>query len=197
MEPWRSGGRGRRRAVFGLALAAHLGLVVLMLHARARRERPDDAHAVLATIVLRSPRRAPTAAATPVPPRVTRLRALPREVVEPGTIAAPAVEARAASTPAPVASAASEPLRLTLTRGQLRAVIAGSRPTLAQSLARYPAPSALASLGGDVPDEEIPRPGGVTEVHVHGGCFRLVPTPRAQYDPFNHGNERLTADCAR
>ena len=33
------------------------------------------------------------------------------------------------------------------------------------------------------------------EVHVHGGCFRLVPTPRAQYDPFNHANERLMSAC--
>ena len=197
MEPWRSGARGRRRAVFGLALAAHLGLVALMLQTRAQRERRDDARAVVATIVLQPPPRAPATAAVPaLAARVTRLRAIPRAVVEPRTIQAPELEARAASAPAPVASAASQPLRLTLSRDELRALIAGSKPTLAQSLARAPAPSALATIGGsDAPYEEIVQPGGVTEVHVHGGCFRLVPTPRAQYDPFNHGNERLTAAC--
>jgi hypothetical protein len=38
----------------------------------------------------------------------------------------------------------------------------------------------------------IDLPHGVTEVHLPGQCYRLVPTPRAQSDPFNHANERLT-----
>ena len=43
--------------------------------------------------------------------------------------------------------------------------------------------------------EMLELPHGVTEVHLHGGCFRLIPTPRAQSDPFNHANERLTGPC--
>ncbi len=93
-----------------------------------------------------------------------------------------------------MASAASAPLDLTLTREQLRAVIAGSRPTLAQSLARPPAPSALARLGGDDSYFEKALPGGETEVHSHGGCFKMVPTPAAKYDPFNHGGA-LPGNC--
>jgi hypothetical protein len=123
-----------------------------------------------------------------------------REAVEPGAMRLPVPEstpiAQAASAAEPPASAASQPLNLTLSREQLRAIIAGSKPTLAQQLAAPPRPSALARLGGDeAPYEEVPLAGGVTEVHVHGGCFRLVPTPRAQYDPFNHANERLMAAC--
>jgi len=85
---------------------------------------------------------------------------------------------------------------VTLSRDQVEALIAANRLTLAQTLAHAPAPTALQSLAGD--DETMTEqalPGGITEVHVHGGCFRLVPTPRAQYDPFNHANGRLTAGC--
>jgi hypothetical protein len=130
------------------------------------------------------------------------LRALAREDgrLDSRTIRAPLLEsppiAQAASDAASPASAASQPLNLTLSREQLRAIVAGGKPSLAQSLAAPPRPSALARLGDDdAPYEEVQLPGGVTEVHVHGGCFRLVPTPRAQYDPFNHANERLTATC--
>jgi hypothetical protein len=197
MAPWRQDAGVRRRAVFALALLAHGVLVVAMLSERVRHAGPDADSTAEATIVLQPPRQANAA---PAAARVTRLRAIPHAAVEPRTIEAPLLEPRpialAASAPAPVASAASAPLNLTLTRDQLRAIVAGVRPTLAQSLAKLAAPSALASIAGDdAPYEEKPLPGGVTEVHVHGGCFRLVPTSRAQYDPFNHANERLTAGC--
>ena len=200
MQGWRPHVRGRRRAVFGLALVAHVLLVGAMLLARVTLPRVDDTSTVMATLwqappprpVARVPPREPAPRVTPAP----RLRALPSPVVVPEAIQAPPLEAPVASAPALVASAASQPLNLTLTRDQLRAVIAGSKPTLAQSLARAPAPSALSRLAGDdAAYEEVPMPGGVTEVHVHGGCFRLVPTPRSQYDPFNHAGERLTSAC--
>ncbi len=199
---WAPAPRGRRNAWFALALAAHALLVLTMLDARLPHERVAEPAVVEATLWL-APRPAPAPPATPPAPRPTRLRALralPLPAADPQALRAPALAAQAiaqaASAPEPPASAASAPLDLTLTRAQLRAVIAGSRPSLAQSLARPPAPSALARIGGDdAPYEEIAQPGGETEVHVHGGCFRLVPTARSQYDPFNHGNERLTAHC--
>ena len=200
MQRWREAGRGRRRALFALAVLAHVALVGTMWRARLSHERPPEGHVVEATIWQpRAP--APRAVPAPTPAsRVTRVRALPRDDVEPRAIRAPVPEppsiAQEPSVAEPAASAASQPLALTLSRQQLRAIVAGSKPTLAQSLAAPPKPTALARLGGDeAPYEEVQMAGGVTEVHVHGGCFRLVPTPRAQYDPFNHGNERLTATC--
>jgi hypothetical protein len=204
MERWRPEARGRRRTVFALALLAHAALVSGMLAARVRIDAVPAATSVEATIWMPpTPAPAPvprSLAPPPPPPRLARLRALPVVGADPQAVAAPLLEpqvaADAASAAAPAASAASEPLQLTLSREQLRALIAGTRPTLAQSLARGPAPSALARIGGDeAPYEEVPLPGGETEVHVHGGCFRLVPTARSQYDPFNHGNERLTTAC--
>ena len=200
MERWRSDRRVRRNAVFALALLAHVALVGTMLRSRVNRDEPAADTLVGATIWLPPPP-APRTTPPPLqPPRPTRLRSLPQPAPEPQAIRAPLLEARpiaqAASAPEPPASAASQPLNLTLTRDQLRAVIAGSTPTLAQSLAKGPAPSALARIGGDdAAYEEKDLPGGEKEVHVHGGCFRLVPTARAQYDPFNHGNEHLTASC--
>ena len=196
MQRWRGAGRGRRRAVFALAALAHVVLVGAMWRARTSRDVADEGRVVEATIWLPATP-APRAAAVPLPaPRPTRLRAIPHVDPDPGTIRAPVLEApRVVQAAAPPASAASQPLDLTLTREQLRA-IAGGKPTLAQSLAAPPRPSALARHGGDEsPYEEVPLAGGVTEVHVHGGCFRLAPTPRAQYDPFNHANERLMAAC--
>ena len=206
MQQWEGGGggRGRRRAVFALALLAHVALVGAMLRSRLNHDKPVDGRTVEATILLR-PTPAPRAAAMPLPPpHPTRLRAIPHADPDPRTIRVPVLEAppiaQAASAAEPPASAASRPLDLTLTREQLRAVIAGSKPSLAQLLAAPPRPSTLARIGGgDEPYEEVRMPGSVAEVHVHvhvhGGCFRLVPTPRAQYDPFNHANERLTAEC--
>jgi hypothetical protein len=212
MQRWREAGRDRRRAVFALAALAHVALVATMWHARLHGERRAEEHVVQATLLFPNVP-APRVSLTPAPvrppartlppaPRVTRLRAPEREgaPVDARAIHAAPLEpqpiAQAASDAAPPASAASQPLNLTLSREQLRAIIAGSKPTLAQLLAAPPRPSAFARLGGDdAPYEEVPMAGGVTEVHVHGGCFRLVPTPRAQYDPFNHANERVTAAC--
>lgn len=199
MERWRSDARVRRRAVFALGLLAHGVLIGVMLGSRTTRERTVGTTTVEATIWLLPPP-SPRVVAQPLPPpRPTRLRSMPHPVVDPQAIRAPLLEARpvaqAASAAEPPASAPPPPLNLTLTREQLRDVIAGSRPTLAQSLAKAPAPSALARIGGDDAYEERDLPGGEREVHSHGGCFRLVPTARGQYDPFNHGNEHLTAPC--
>ena len=196
MQQWESGARGRRRTVLALALFAHAALVGTMLRSRLSHDRSVESRLVEATILLSRTPPARAALEPAPPPRPTRWRSIPHLDPDPRTIRAPVPEAppiaQAASAAEPPASAASQSLNLTLTREQLRAVIAGGRPTLAQG----PKPSALARLGGDgTPYEEVPRTGGVTEVHVHGGCFRLVPTPRAQYDPFNHANERLTAEC--
>jgi len=204
MDAWRGRDRGRRGAVLALALLAHVAVVGTMWHSRVTRERvPADPRAVATVWLTSTPAPPPRpAAAVPPIPAPSRLRAIPHVEADPRTLRAPVLQpapvmaaARAAEGPA---SAASQPLDLTLTRDQLRAVIAASKPTLAQQLARSPTPSALAQLAGDdAPYTEVPLPGGQTEAHVHGQCFRLVPTPRSQYDPFNHGGERLTAACAR
>lgn len=200
MQRWRGDASGRCRSWFAWALLvlAHVALVATMLRSPASRDRPADSR-VEATILLRPA--PPTRAVTrPLPPpRETRLRSIPHVDPDPRTIRAPAPEglpfAQAASAPEPPASAASQPpLNLTLTREQLRAVIAGSKPTLAQSLARGPAPSALSQIGGDDSYSEKALPGGETEVHVHGGCFKMVPTPAAKADPFNHGGA-LPGNC--
>ncbi len=198
MERWRSDRRVRRNAVFALALLAHVALVGTMLRSRASRDRPPAESTVVATIWLPPPPSTRIAPPSLPPPRPTRLRSLPQPAPVPQAIRAPLLEARpiaqAASTPEPPASAASQPLNLTLTRDQLRAVIAGSTPTIAQSLARGPAPSALSRIGGDDTYSEKALPGGETEVHVHGGCFKMVPTPAAKADPFNHGGA-LPGNC--
>jgi hypothetical protein len=197
---WGATPRGRRNAVLALAVLAHALLIAAMLRSRASDERTNAGATVEATIWL-TPPPAQRAATEPLPqPHATRLRSIAHAAVEPQAIRAPVLEARpttqAALAPEPPASAASQPLNLTLTRDQLRGVIAGSTPTLAQSLARPAAPSALARIGGDdAAYEEKELPGGEREVRVHGGCFRLVPTARSQYDPFNHGGEHLTAAC--
>ena len=191
MNGWRGDASGRRRTWFALALLAHTVLVATMLHLRVSHDEAVVGRTVQATILL-SPAPRPEAAVTPLPlPRPARLRSIPHPAAEPRSIQAPPLEAQpitqAAKAPEPPASAASQPLNLTLTRDQLRAVIAGNKPTLAQSLARGPAPSALSQIGGDDTYSEKALPGGVTEVHIHGSCFRLVPTPAAKADPFNHG----------
>ena len=198
MERWRSDGRVRRRAVFTLALLAHAALVGAMLRSHSSRER-STADAAIETTIWLPPPPAPRAVPRVLPPpRPTRLRSMPRPVVDPQAIRAPLLEARpiaqAASAPEPPASVASQPLNLTLTRQQLRDVIAGSRPTLAQSFVKAPAPSALARIGDDDGYSEKALPGGETEVHSHGGCFKMVPTPAAKADPFNHGGA-LPGNC--
>ena len=197
--PWDPTPRGRRNAVFALALALHVSLVLIMLQTRMKPGRAPEPAVVEATIRLARPAAPPPRPAAAAPPSFRVPRPPPRVVAPvrdaPAVIAEP--QAITLPPPAPASAASSpEPLRLTLSRDQLRALIAQTQPTLAQSLARGPAPSALSLLGGDTEVlSESPLPGGVTEVHVHGGCFRLVPTPRSQYDPFNHGGERLTASC--
>ena len=198
MERWRSDGCVRRRAVFALALLAHAVLVAAMLRSHSRHEQ-STADPTIETTLWLPPQPAPRAVprASP-PPRPTRLRSMPHPVADPQAIRAPLLEARpiaqAASAPEPPASAASQPLNLTLTREQLRDVIAGTKPTLGRSLARGPAPSALSRIGGDDSYSEKALPGGETEVHSHGGCFKMVPTPAAKADPFNHGGA-LPGNC--
>jgi hypothetical protein len=197
MDPWREGGhaRTRRRAVLALALWAHGLFVAALLRSRLTHDRPREDAVVEARIWLPA---APSVVsrATPAPaawaPRPTPLRSIQHPVSEPGTIQAPvAVPSPTARADAPAASAASASLDLTLSRDQLRAITAGTRPALGQQAA-----AALAALGGnDAPYVEKPLPGGETEVHVHGGCFRVVPTARSQDDAFNHGGEKLTAPC--
>ena len=197
MERWRSDGRVRRRAVFALALLAHAVLVGAMLRSHASHERSAADPAIETTIWLPPPAARALPRVLP-PPRPARLRSMPHPVVDPQAIRAPLLEARpiaqAASAPEPPASAASQPLDLTLTRQQLRDVTAGSKPTLGQSLARGPAPSVLSRIGGDDGYSEKALPGGETEVHSHGGCFKMVPTPAAKADPFNHGGA-LPGNC--
>ncbi len=196
MQRWRGGASGRRRHWFAwtLLVLAHVAIVATMLHARVRRDVAPDSHAVEAAILLR-PAPPPRVADTPLPPpRATRLRSIPHVDPDPRTIRESTPIGQAASAPQAPASAASQPLKLTLTRDQLRAVIAGSRPTLAQSLARGPAPSALSRIGGDDSYSEKALPGGETEVHVNGHCFKMVPTPAAKADPFNHGGA-LAGNC--
>ena len=195
MQRWRGEASGRRRHWFAwtLLVLAHVAIVATMLHSRVSRDVAPGSHAVEATILLR-PVPPPRADTSPPPPRATRLRFIPHVDPDPRTIRESTPIARAASTPQPPASAASQPLNLTLTRDQLRAVIAGSRPTLAQSLARAPAPSALSRIGGDDSYSEKALPGGETEVHINGHCFKMVPTPAAKSDPFNHGGA-LPGNC--
>lgn len=201
--PWATMPRRRRNAMFGLALAVHALLVLTMLHARLPQATAPGSAIVEATIWLprpatptRSPmeRKPPSVLRAPRPP-------MPVRVARPAPTAAlvdvvPQAITLAPPAPASAASAVNVPLRLTLSRDQLKALIAETKPTLAQSLARDRAPTALESLTGD--DRafvERQLAGGVSEVHIHGGCFRLVPTARSQYDPFNHGGERLTSSC--
>ena len=197
MQRWRGDASGRRRhwCAWALLVLAHVAVVVMMLRSRMSHDETPESHAVEATILLR-PAPSPRIVATPSPP--TRLRSIPHADPDPRALRAPALEplpiAQAASAPEPPASAASQPLNLTLTRDQLRAVVAGSRPTLAQSLARPPAPSALSQIGGDDTYSEKALPGGETEVHIHGHCFKMVPTPAAKADPFNHGGA-LPGNC--
>jgi hypothetical protein len=196
-------------------------LLFVLLHWQGQLDLPRREAVVETTIWTPSPARAtaePAAAAHAVTATLPRHRPgadVPRDVA-PSTAPSPATPPTPAWTPmpagppsptagraiavAPPASAPSAvpPLRLTLTRAEIRALEAeeAAGRTLAQRLAGGPRPSALSQVGSD--DEamsETPLPGGVTEEHVHGNCFRMVPTLRSQSDPFNHGGERLTGPC--
>lgn len=203
MERWRADRRVGRRAVLAFALLAHAALIIAMLRSRVSHERPDWGTSIEATIL---PARAPAPSARvagALPPRPTRpahLRSLAQSRPAPQAIHAPPYEpqptAQAASAPEPAASAAPQPLNLTLTRDQIRALIAQQAPTLAQLGPHAAKASPYDGLAGEGDAMTlIALPHGVTEVHLHGQCYRLSPTPRAQADPFNHANERLTGPC--
>jgi hypothetical protein len=201
MDSWRARARGRRTAVFAFALLGHAALLILMSSARLTKERDDDGRTVEAMIVSSPPlRTSHPADRTPPPVRTPHLRSPPRAVAEPRALVPPVLEPQPIAQPesalAPPTSAASVPLNLTLSRNQIRALIAQDRPTLAQLAPHAAKPSPYDQLAGDGDGMTlIELPHGVTEVHLHGECFRLIPTPRAQSDPFNHANERLTGPC--
>lgn len=198
MVPWETDRRVRRRAVLALALLAHAALIAAMLRSRVSHERPP-AGATLEAMIWPAP--APRARVAPAP-RAAPLRALARTAPVARAIHAaplepqPVSQAPVASAPVPMASAASQPLDLALTRDQIRALIAQDKPTLAQLGPHAATASPFDRLAGEGDGMIlIERPHGVTEVHLHGECFRLIPTPRALSDPFNHANERLTGPC--
>jgi len=201
MGSWRAPGRGRRTAVFALALLVHAALLMLMSSGRLRRDRFDDVRTVEALIVSSPTLRTSHAAdATPTPVRAPHPRSVARALAEPRALAPPALERQPVPKPEsasePPAGTASTPLNLTLSRDQIRAMIAQDRPTLAQLAPHAAKTSPYDQLAGDGDGMTlIELPHGVTEVHLHGECYRLIPTPRAQSDPFNHANERLTGPC--
>ena len=72
-------------------------------------------------------------------------------------------------------------------------------PSLSAHAAHRPPrdrPSTLSALGADNESLRLKAlPHGETEVHVHGGCYRLVPSLPSRLDPFNHANEMVVATC--
>ena len=99
--------------------------------------------------------------------------------------------------PQPTASQASAPqgrLRLSLSPAEIHALEEQQVPTLAQSAAAQLHAGGLSNGSNEV-YSELDLGHGVTEVHSHGGCVRMVPSGRALADPFNYGGERLTAPC--
>ncbi len=203
-KPWGAPSSRRQRGTLVAAAGLHLALLLALLHWQGRFELPRAVAVVETTIW------------TPAPPRVTRAPA-PREPVVAASVAAPSArQARrrepvpltppAAPSPtitlppmavasAPPASAASAPLRLTLSPADLKALEAATGRTLGQLTASGPKPSTLSQIGGgDDGLTEKQLPGGITEVHLHGACYRLVPTTQSQLDPFNP-SPRLTGPC--
>ena len=180
-----------KAAAVWLGAAIHAGLLIALLKAHLEVPAPAEQATVWTNLVPMSPPRSQS-----VLPRISG--AVPRplfvpksnEPLHPSTPAAAWVAtapASAASAPRPDA-----PLRLTLTPGELRAIEAGSPPTLAQRLARPPAASPLAQALAPTPQFEEDDRGGMHTVRSHGGCFILVPSGQAKADPFNHGGERLS-----
>jgi len=204
MDRWQADRRVQRRAVFAVGVLAHGVLIGAMLLSRVSHERPVGGPVIEAMIwpvpaLSRAPVPAPapharvTSAASPPP---ARRRSIAPPPDSQAIRLAPEPLAQAASAPEPVSSAASQPLRLTLTRDQIKALIAQDTPTLAQLGPHAAKASPYDPLAGEGDGMNLTeRPHGVTEVHLHGQCYRLIPTPRAQSDPFNHANERLTGPC--
>jgi len=169
-------------------------LLLALLKAHLEVPRPAQ-QTVWTTLVPMSPPRV-SSARPPIPAAVPRPLFAPKSN-EP-THPSPSALAWVATAPASAASAplpaapASTPLRLTLTPRDLRAIEAGTPPTLAQRLARPPAASPLAQALAPTPQFEEDDRSGMHTVRSHGGCFILVPSGQAKADPFNHGGERLT-----
>ena len=201
MNGWHAQARGRRMAVFAFALVLHAALLMLISSARVRNAQVDDGRTVQAIIVPPPfARTSPAADARPPLVPAPRLRSMPLALAEPRAPMPLPPERQAiprpASAPEPPVGTASAPLNLTLSRDQIKAMIALDSPTLAQRAPQAAKSLPFDQLAGDGDGMTlIELPHGVTEVHLHGECYRLVPTPRAQSDPFNHANERLTGPC--
>ena len=188
--------RASGRWTWAVAALLHVPLLLAMLHARIGVTIAAGPVAELAVLPATVPRALPS---TTLPsPAAPRLR-IPPAVLPfvPPAVSAPlpprASGATTAIAAAPPASAASvPPLILTLTPAQLRA-IAGAASGGAVHDDRA---STLSALG---PDSEMLHlkalPHGETEVHIHGSCYRLVPSMPSRFDPFNHANETLVAPC--
>jgi hypothetical protein len=188
--------RASRRWTWAAAALLHVPLLLAMLHARIGVTIAAGPVAELAVLPAVVPHALPS---TPLPsPAAPRLRIPP--VVLPFVPAAVSASlppgtsgATTAIAAAPPASAASAPpLILTLSPAQLRAIAGASRTGTAHG----DRTSTLSALG---PDGEMLHlkalPHGETEVHIHGSCYRLVPSMPSRFDPFNHANETLVAPC--
>jgi len=170
MDSWRARARGRRTAVFALALLVHAALLVLMSSARLKRDRVIDDRTVQALIVSSPSWRTSHAAdATPTPVRAPHARSVPRAFADPRALLPPVFEPlpdpKPESAPEPPARTASAPLNLTLSRDQIRAMIARDRPTLAQMAPHAAKTTPYDQLAGDGDGLTlIELPHGVTEV---------------------------------
>lgn len=205
--------RRDRRLAVACAVALHVLILVAMIRAaptRSTAAAPAGSEKTAWLVLVRRseepvspPRKSWPRPHGPAPAPRTRLSRGTRALRPAGARPAPPVEATSPTwalqvppAPQPPASAASAPpLNLTLPPGALRA-IAGSRgPSLAQAAdAQIHAPSDdLVDDGEKLVERNLGN--GVREVHVHGGCFRMVPSARSQADPFNHGGEEIATPC--
>lgn len=195
-RPWKS----RRAAAVVIAAAVHGGLLLALLDARLDVPVAPTQPTVWTRLLAGS--RAVPAIRPPTPAHeATRITA-PRPLVAPApqillprptatAVLATPLPASVASAP-PAQAPASAPLRLQLAPDELRALEAGSPRTLAQRLAAPPASSVLARRLAPRPEFEEDHANGLDTVRSHGGCYILVPSGQSQFDPFNHGGERLT-----
>jgi hypothetical protein len=196
MRRWRT-----TAVVVTTGLVVHLVVILVLIGSKIH---PPMAGGNLETttwiVALLRPER-PAATVHPsreLPPQVKSRRPLPSVVSLPAVVEPRAIQVAPAASPTPQppasqASAPQAPLRLRLTPGDLRALEDEHQTTLAVSAARQ-LRDGQSSHGGD-DDYERDLPHGVTEVHSHGQCFRLVAPSMGVADPFNHGGQRLTAPC--
>lgn len=188
--------RTPRRWTWAVAAVLHVPLLLAMLHARIGVTIAAGPVMQVAVLPAKAPRTLPP---TPLPaPTLPRLRIPPPVLpfVPPDVSPSRPPGQTAVIAAAPPASAASAPpLIITLTPAQLRAIAGASRGGPAAS----DRTSALSALSALAPDNEQLHlkalPHGETEVHVHGSCYRLVPSMPSRFDPFNHANETLVAPC--